>query len=325
MADAELLSRTFVELADTLIDAYDPVGFLHTLTARCLALFGAAEAGVMLTNQRGGLEVLASSSERMRLLGLFELQSEEGPCFDCHRSGERVDAEHLEESIARWPRFAPAALDAGFRSVLAFPMRLRDDRIGALNLFLSAPGGLEAGDLAVAQAFADVATIGIVHERSVREAYGLAEQLQSALQTRAVIEQSKGVLAEQAGMDIDEAFVRMRDYAREHNRRLDDVAQGIISGEVSSAEIAPDALPAGLDHLTRQELRVALVVAGGASNREAAAALMVSSRTVEAHLSHVYQKLGVHSRSQLARLVMTAEQEATKRQTTPEETDLDPQ
>ena len=323
VADSELLARTFVALADSLVDVYDPVGFLHSLASRCVSLFGAAEAGVMLTDQRGGLQVLASSSERMRLLELFELQSEEGPCLDSHRHGERVDAASLEESQNRWPRFAPAALDSGFCSVLALPMRLRSDRIGALNLFLVEPGELAESDLSAAQAFADVATVGILHDRSVREAYVLSEQLQTALQTRAVIEQSKGVLAEQAQVDVDEAFHRLHHYARAHHQRLDEVARAVISGKLSATDIAPDGAPAGLEHLTRQELRVALAVAGGASNREAAAALLVSPRTVEAHLSHIYRKLGVHSRSQLALRVMAAERESTRRQAAPDDTTPD--
>jgi hypothetical protein len=230
-----------VELADTLVDDYDVVGFLHGLAESCVNIFDVEAAGLMLADERGGLRVLASSSERMRLLELFELQSEEGPCLDCYRSGERVAEEYLERG--RWPRFGAAALDAGFVSVYALPMRLRTERIGALNLFHTERGALSEPDMSAVQALADVATIGILHERSIREAELLTEQLQTALNTRVVIEQAKGVVAERARIDVDEAFHQLRTYARAHNRRLGDVARQVLAESLSADDVVRRSVP----------------------------------------------------------------------------------
>jgi DNA-binding CsgD family transcriptional regulator len=204
-------------------------------------------------------------------------------------------------------------------SVYALPMRLGAERLGALNLFLSEPEELVASDLVVVQALADLATIGILHDRSVREAHVLTEQLRIALDSRVVIEQSKGMLAEQAQVDVDEGFHRLHNYARANNLRLAEVAEAVISGKLSAAEIGQDHAPAGFEQLTRKEVRVALAVAKGATNRDAGAALSMSARTVEAHLGHIYQKLGVRSRNQLARCVMAAE----RHQAIPEDTDAE--
>lgn len=174
VAKEELVGRTFVELADTLVDSYDPLVFLHHLAARCVEVLGIAEAGLVLVDARGQLQALASSNERMRLIELLEVQRQDGPCLDCWRDGGAVVEDHLAGATGRWPHFAPAALEAGFASAYAVPMRLRDERLGALNLFANEAAGLSGADQAVAQAMADVATIGILHERFIarREARG---------------------------------------------------------------------------------------------------------------------------------------------------------
>jgi GAF domain-containing protein len=239
MPTERLLAQTFVELADTLVADFDVVDFLHTLADRCAELFEAAEAGVMLADQRGGLRVVASSSERARLLELFELQNEQGPCLDCFRSGQRVVAEDLVDDPSRWPLFRDEAIAAGFRSVHSLPLRFRAEVIGALNLFGKLPGLLDKDDLAGAQAMADIATISLLQERAVREARVLAEQLQRALNSRVVIEQAKGVLAERAQVNLDVAFNMLRTYARNHNRRLHDVAIAVISSLITIEELGP--------------------------------------------------------------------------------------
>jgi GAF domain-containing protein len=232
MAQQSGLAETLVELADTLVADFDVVDFLHTLALRCTELFDAAEAGLMLADQRGGLRVVASSSERARLLELFEVQNEQGPCLDCFRSGSRVVSEDLDADLNRWPLFVPEALNAGFRSVHALVLRCQSQVIGALNIFRTPPGGLLEADLVAAQAMADVATIGILQQRAVQEARVLAEQLQSALNSRVIIEQAKGVLAERARVNLDDAFGMLRGYARNHNSRLRDVAEAVITGTV---------------------------------------------------------------------------------------------
>ena len=237
MAQQNGLARTLVELADTLVADFDVVDFLHTLVLRCTDLFDAAEAGLMLADQRGGLRVVASSSERARLVELFEVQNEQGPCLDCFRSGNRVVSEDLEAEVGRWPLFAPEALTVGFRSVHALPMRCQSEVIGALNIFRTTLGMLDEADLIAARARADVATIGILQQRALQEARVLAEQLQLALNSRVVIEQAKGVLAERAQVNLDDAFGMLRGYARNHNSRLRDVAEAVIAGNVVIGEL----------------------------------------------------------------------------------------
>jgi len=228
----QLLARAFVELADTLVADFDMLEFLHGLTARCVELLDAAAAGLAVTDQRGQLRVIAASSEQARLLELFELQNDEGPCLVCFRTGQSVADPDLDHYNQLWPRFAAQARDAGFRSVYAVPMRLREEIIGSLNLFRTDPGLLPEVDGHVGQALADVATIAILQERAVRSRHVLAEQLQTALNSRVVIEQAKGVLAERGGIGMDEAFSRLRDYARSHSHPLREVARGVIEGWV---------------------------------------------------------------------------------------------
>jgi hypothetical protein len=228
----DLLSRTFVELADTLVENYDQIEFLHRLAERCVSLLGVAEAGVVLVGAEGQLRPLASSSERMHLIELIELQRQDGPCLDCWRSGEAVRENQLAEAKARWPRFAPAALDAGFLSVYAVPMRLRDERLGALNLFANQAYGLIEPDEAVAQAMADVATIGILHHRFIHQREEVSEQVHKAFNNRAVLEQAKGVVAAATGTDVDQAFLLLRGYAREHNVLLSEVARRVMSRDL---------------------------------------------------------------------------------------------
>jgi GAF domain-containing protein len=228
----ELLSETFVALADTLVDDFDLVEFLSLLSERCVELFEAEAAGVMLAGA-GVLQLMASSSERMRLIELFELQRDEGPCPDCYRSGQAVGEADLEKTRQRWPTFSAEALQAGFRAVHAVPMRLRGEVIGALNLFRNNVGPLPDADLRAAQALADVATLSILHNRLQGDSKMVTEQLQHALNSRIVIEQAKGVLAERAKVDMDEAFTLLRAYARGHNRHLSQVAHEVIDGTLA--------------------------------------------------------------------------------------------
>jgi GAF domain-containing protein len=194
-------------------------------------------AGLMLVAPDGDLRVMASSSEAMRVLELFELQAHEGPCLDCYRSGRPVVNQDLATVNGRWPRFAPEALAAGFRSVHALPMRLRGSVIGALNLFHAEAGEMTSPDVEAAQALADVATIAILQHRATLEAQVVNEQLLHALNSRVVIEQAKGMVAERAGLDMEQAFTALRTYARSHNMRLVDVAEAVIGGA-----LAPTAL-----------------------------------------------------------------------------------
>jgi GAF domain-containing protein len=234
-----LLARTFVEVADTLVDDFDIVEFLSGLATRCVELFDQVEAGLMVAEAPGAVQVVASSSHAMHLLELFEVQHDQGPCLDCFRTGEPVDCPDLSAATERWPVFAPEAVAAGFNSAHALPMRLRSEVIGSLNLLRRPSGSLGAADLTAAQALADVATIGILQHRAAEEARLLAEQLQYALNSRVTIEQAKGVLSERSGLDAETAFAALRRYARNHNLRLVDVAEGVVNRTLDTEAITP--------------------------------------------------------------------------------------
>jgi transcriptional regulator with GAF, ATPase, and Fis domain len=234
--DSELLSDTFVDLADTMVADFDVIDFLHLLTDRSVTLLAASAAGVVLADPRGSLRVAAASSEAVGLVELFQIQNDQGPCLDCFRTGQPVTADLTQPGLP-WPRFADAALQAGFRTVEALPMRLRDQVIGALNLFRVIPGTLDPAALRIGQALADVATIGLLHERNMRRSEAVAEQLQGALNSRIVIEQAKGKLAERLTVDMDHAFGLLRDFARNSNQRLTDVARQFVDS--ASADFPP--------------------------------------------------------------------------------------
>lgn len=225
-----MLAKALVELADTLVADFDVAELLHVLTDRCVDVLDVGAAGIMLASPAGDLRVMASSSEAMRLLELFELQAQEGPCLDCYRTGQAVVNVDLGGDEHRWPQFEAQATASGFRSAYALPLRLRGAVIGALNVLNLDPGPMSPGDLAAAQALADIATIAILQHRAAREAQVLNEQLSEALNTRVIIEQAKGMVAERKGVDMEAAFVLLRRHARDHNLRLADVARTVVDG-----------------------------------------------------------------------------------------------
>ncbi|MEV6538172.1 GAF and ANTAR domain-containing protein [Streptomyces sp. NPDC051665] len=226
----QLLAKTFVELADNLVADFDLIDFLRLLTDRCVSMLDASAAGVLLADHDGKLRVMAASDEQVRLLELFQLQSDEGPCLEAFRTGAQVIVPDLTREVDRWPRFVTAAHRGGFGAVQALPMRLREETVGALNLFHAEPGPFDPVDAPVAQALADVATISLLQQRSAHRSTVLNEQLQNALNSRILIEQAKGKLAERQNVDMERAFTTLRGYARAHNRRPSDVARAFIDG-----------------------------------------------------------------------------------------------
>ncbi len=231
------LAEVFVKLADTLVTGFDVAGLFDDLADACVDLLEVTAAGLMLVDPGGRLRVMASSSERSRLLELLEIQNDEGPCLDCWRTGQSVTVADLAAENGRWPTFTAEATRVGFSAVYAMPMRLREETIGALNLFHRDPHAMTPAALRLAQALADVATIGILQQRAVQQSAELAEQLQTALNTRLIIEQAKGLLAERNKSDMAAAFELLRGYARRTGRKLSDVALGVASGEIDTAEL----------------------------------------------------------------------------------------
>jgi hypothetical protein len=235
MSRERALAEAFVEAADTLVADFDVIDFLHTLAERCVQLLDVDAAGLMLADQSGQLHATAASSENARLLELFELQSDAGPCVDCFKTGAPVVNADLDANAQAWPRFAEAAQATGFTSVHALPLRLRDTVIGALNLFCSGPGPLGEEDVRVGQALADVATIGILAQRNIHQADLLTVQLQNALTSRVIIEQAKGVLSERHKVTVDAAFALLRQHARHNNLRMSDLARDVADGSMTAA------------------------------------------------------------------------------------------
>jgi transcriptional regulator with GAF, ATPase, and Fis domain len=243
MSREQDLLAAFVEFADTLVDDYDVVEFLHRLAERCVEFIDVSEAGIMLADRDGSLRYVASSSERMRLIELFELQHDEGPCVDAFRTGVAIQSDSADDANTRWPTFGPRARDVGFQSMAAVPMRLRTNVIGALNLFSTKGASLGPDGQQVAQALADIATIGILQERALSDGHVVTSQLQVALESRVVIEQAKGIVGEHNHISVDDAFKLLRSYARSHNCLLGQAAKDIISGNLAADTLTEPTRP----------------------------------------------------------------------------------
>ena len=205
------------------------VDLLSRLTVDCVRLLDVASAGLLLADPLGVLHVMAASSEGIRQLEVLQLQRQEGPCLECFLGGAPVAVADLQQMVLRWPQFVPAARVAGFASVHALPLRLRDNVLGALGLFGTEVGALNDDDLRLGQALADVASVALVQDRAATDRAAVNEQLQTALTSRVVLEQAKGVLAQRGGLDMAEAFSVLRRYARDHNVRLTEAAQAVVS------------------------------------------------------------------------------------------------
>jgi len=226
------LVEVFTSLADTLVAGYDVVDLLQTLVDACADLFDVTAAGIILPDRDSAFEVVVSTSEASHLIEVMQLDAEQGPCMECFRTGAVVAVPDIEADVDRWDDFGRVAVEQGFRAVVALPLRLRERVIGTLNLFRDVVGDLNPRDVRAAQALADVATIGVLHERTYRETTVVQQQLQHALDSRVVIEQAKGVLSEVKRISTDDAFAVMRRWARDHNRSLPQVARAVVARDL---------------------------------------------------------------------------------------------
>lgn len=231
------IAQAFVSLTNSLVEGFDVLDLLSGLTVDCARLLDIASAGLLLADGRGTLHLAAASSHAARDVELLQLQRQEGPCLECYRTGVPVSVDDLSRETQRWPQFAPAALHAGFASVHAMPMRLQENVLGALGLFGTATGALEEDDVALAQALAHVASVAIVTGKAAADKALITEQLQTALTSRVVLEQAKGLIAQSGNVDVDEAFTLVRSYARRHNARLTDVARTLVSRELPTQQV----------------------------------------------------------------------------------------
>ena len=229
--------QAFVELSNDLVQSYDMVELLSRLTTSCAHLLDVASAGLLLSDSAGTLHLVAASSERTHHLEVFQLQRDEGPCLDCFRRGEAVIVPDLAGAARRWPQFAAEAAAAGFASVHALPMRLRDTVLGALGLFGEGVGRLDDDDVALAQALVHVASVAVVNEKAASDQMILTEQLQTALESRVVLEQAKGVVAHAGQVDMAVAFAALRGFARAEGRRLTDVSTDVVARRLGAEEL----------------------------------------------------------------------------------------
>ncbi|MFJ6695807.1 ANTAR domain-containing protein [Streptomyces sp. NPDC091272] len=233
MSSQQRVMDILVEAVDTLTHDFDLIDFLHRLSTRCVELLDVDAAGVLLVDEFGQLQLIAASDERTRLLELFALQHEQGPCVSCYRTGQGQLNIDLTSPVATagFGPFAQRARERGFVRTHALPLRLREEVIGALNLFSTRPERLSAQDLTVGQALSDVATIAILQQRTIARGDIERAQLQSALHSRIVIEQAKGILSERQSIELDAAFDALRSYARHHQLRITDLASQIIDND----------------------------------------------------------------------------------------------
>lgn len=226
------LVRTFVDLADTLVADFDVSEVLYTLVERLLELFEIAAVGLMLADEDGKLGVVASSGEKARIIELLELQQQQGPCYEAFKTGQYVPSADLQADRDRWPDVADEAISAGYSAIHAVPLRLRDQVIGAINLFEMPPSKLTEAEIPVVRGMAEIATIAILQSRAMSEARETADQLRVALRSRVVIEQAKGMISQSTGTKVEEAFAVLRKHARDTGSRLADVARQIVEGEL---------------------------------------------------------------------------------------------
>jgi transcriptional regulator with GAF, ATPase, and Fis domain len=221
-----------VALVDSLLDDFDVVDLLTELTERCADLLDVEAAGLLLADPLHRLHLLAATSEEARELELFQLQADEGPCVDCYATGQPVSVAHIQPAMERWPRFVPAAVDAGFASVHAVPMRAAGIVLGALGLFGVRPGALDEADLLVAQTLTHIACVAILQEHAPTPS-SVMPQLRSALTSRVIVEQAKGFLREMLGVSVERAFQLLRTYARDNGEHLTEISRRLMADRYS--------------------------------------------------------------------------------------------
>jgi GAF domain-containing protein len=227
------LAQAFVELAGALANGYDVVELLDRLVQHCVHLLAVDAAGLVLTDAGGALKVMVATSEQARFLEVLQLHADSGPCLDCYRTGQPVNVDDLTAERGRWPDLADTIQQDGYRAVHAVPLRFQEQTLGAMNLFSIKPGDLGGADHIIAQALAEVATVAILGQRTIRNSVKVAEQLQTALDSRVVIEQAKGMLAHQGGLAMADAFAVLRRYARRNNQRVTDCARAVVDSTLT--------------------------------------------------------------------------------------------
>lgn len=229
---AEDLAEALRRFAALLTDDHSTADILAALGEHATALLGVHGVGVLLREPGGGLSVATANTERGRIVEDLEAELGEGPCSVALATGEQVLEPDLAAALERYPRFAPRALDAGIRSIHALPLTARAEPLGSVDVVSVEERALDARELRVAQLLADVAVAYLANRHAIDRSTTLARQLQGALDSRILIEQAKGKLAERAGISIPEAFGRLRDHARRSRTKIHDVAAAFLRDEL---------------------------------------------------------------------------------------------
>ncbi|MFJ8827480.1 GAF and ANTAR domain-containing protein [Streptomyces sp. NPDC102467] len=238
MSREQQLARAFVALADTVSPGFDPLALFETLVGDCVQLLDVQASAVMMADARGGLRTMAASDEQAAFLELLQLQTGRGPCMQCYRSKTPVHVTDLEQAKDQWPRLVSAALDAGFRSMHALPLRVHEQIIGAVNLFRTSPGNMNADDTAVGQALADIAALSLLNWTNEAPRDGdIITRVQSAIVAKATVEMAKGMIARYGGLSIPDASTALHAYTQRRQARLSETAQALTERTLDLAEI----------------------------------------------------------------------------------------
>ncbi len=239
----DLVSDTVAAITSRLVERHDGLTVLSAVTEACSALLSADATGVLMTDPRGGLEIVAASDERARFVELLQAQTSEGPCLDCITGNTVVTSTDLAADSATWPRFAPAVVKVGFHSVHAFPMRLMDRAVGGLNLFFGASTDLPPALRRLGQVLADLAVLGLTQERDQRRIDRLVEQTLTTVNDRARMGHAVGMVAGGLGITAEAARGLLAAHSSATGRSPRDVALAVTEGT-----LAPDDLTGAADH-----------------------------------------------------------------------------
>ena len=229
--DTDRLNGLLRNFARTLVTDYSIEEMLDGLCREIVAILNCDGAGVMLEDEGGDLRFVAASDEVVRSIEALQIELGEGPCILAYRTGKVILADDLDVD-QQFPMFARRAREAGMAAVQSFPLRADDQCVGALNMYAAHTAPFDDDDIEAATLLADVCTTYIVNSRTLADSYKLAGQLQKALDSRVVIEQAKGKLAEQLGVSVGDAFGVLRGHARNNGLKLHDVATAVVAGEL---------------------------------------------------------------------------------------------
>lgn len=227
MTDQQALSRVLRDFARTMAGSYDPPQALADLSDNVVKVLGATAAGVALLDG-DDLRFLTATNDLAEKAEDVQERFQDGPCLESIRENQPVVVDDLGTCHDRWPRYTPAVQEIGFNAVLGIPLVLDDRRVGSLDVYNAEPRQWSEDDVDAALVLADIGAAYVINASQLAQSRRTSEQLQTALDSRVVIEQAKGVLAERVGIPTDEAFQRIRASARRESTKVADICRRII-------------------------------------------------------------------------------------------------